>query len=239
MVERNEPFQIVRLKADSKYYYPASMGRKSWMKENSVPHTDIDIPLGHSRYGGPVIDLPRGTGHPEGLRFAAQLDLSKISPFDPFGLLPKRGQLFFFADIREDRGKVIFADVRNDELVRQIVDHREDFFRGTLIVDARSETETLEERFREPEDESEKEYAEANGLVWDYFGGTKKSKIFGIYTHCQYDMDQIMDITRSDKVLLLQVGEDFNDDGVFSVLIPREDLQRAKFDDCEFAWGQS
>src|SRR5262249_51603523 len=148
------------------------------------------------------------------------------SEFDPFGLLPKRGQLYFFADIRNDRGKAIFTDVRNDDLVRKIVDHREDFFRGTLIADAWKETETLDERFREPEDESEKEYAEENGLVWDCFAGTKKSKIFGIYTHCQYDMDQVMQITRSDKVLLLQIGEDFNDDGVFSVLIRREDLQR-------------
>jgi uncharacterized protein YwqG len=239
MVERNETFDIVRLKADSRRYYPASMERRSWMKENTVPHTDIDIPLGHSRYGGPVIDLPPDITHPENLRFAAQLDLSKISPFDPFGLLPKRGQLYFFADIRSDQGKAIFADVRNDDLVRRIVDHREDFYKGTLIMDAWSETETLAERFREPEDESEKEYAEANGLIWSSFAGSEKSKIFGIYTHCQYGMDQIMDITHSDKVLLLQVGEDFNDEGVFSVLVPREDLLRARFDNCEFAWGQS
>ena len=239
MVERSETFDIVRLKADSKQYYPASMDKESWMDESMVAHSAIDIAIGHSRYGGPVIDLPPGTAHPENLRFAAQLDLSKISKFDPFGMLPKRGQLYFFADIRCHRGKVIYADVRNDDLVRQIVEHRDNFFLGTLIVDAWSETETIDERFREPEDESEKEYAEANGLVWDYFAGTKKSKIFGIYTHCQYDPERIMHITRSDRVLLLQIGEDFNDDGVFSVLIPRDDLSRAKFDDCEFAWGQS
>ena len=90
-----------------------------------------------------------------------------------------------------------------------------------------------------PEDESEKEYADANGLLWDCFVGGKKSKVYGIYTHCQYDMDRIMDITHSDRVLLLQIGEDFTDEGIFSVLIPREDLRRRRFDDCEFEWGQS
>jgi uncharacterized protein YwqG len=239
MVERKETFDIIRLKADSKRYYPASMGRQSWMKDNAVAHTDIEILLGHSRYGGPVIDLPRGVAHPGDLKFAAQLDLSKISPHDPLGLLPMQGQLYFFADIRRDKGKVIFADVRNDDLVRQIVEHEDDFFEGTLIVDASSETETLDERFREPEDESEKEYAGANGLLWDNFAGGKKSKVYGIYTHCQYSMERIMDITHSDRVLLLQIGEDFNDEGIFSVLIPREDLRRRNFDDCEFDWGQS
>jgi uncharacterized protein YwqG len=239
VIERKETFDIIRLKADSKAYYPASMGRQSWMKDNVVAHTDIEIPLGHSRYGGPVIDLPPGVTHPKDLRFAAQLDLSTLSPHDPLGLLPKQGQLYFFADIRDDKGKVLFADTRNDDLVRQIVEHTDNFFQGTLIMGASSETETLDERFREPEDDDEKKYAEANGLVWDYFAGSKKSKVYGIHTHCQYSMEEIIDITRSDRVLLLQIGEDFNDEGVFSVLIPREDLRRGRFDDCEFAWGQS
>jgi hypothetical protein len=239
VVERKETFDIIRLKADANQYYPASMGRQSWMKDNVVAHTDIDIPLGHSRYGGPVIDLPPGVTHPKDLRFAAQLDLSKISPHDPLGLLPKRGQLYFFADIRQDQGKVIWADVRNVDLVRQVVEHQADFFAGTLIVDASSETETLHERFREPEDEEEKEDANANGLVWDYFAGGGKSKLYGVYTHCQYSMEQILDITHSDMVLLLQIGEDFNDEGIFSVLVPREDLRLRRFDDCKFAWGQS
>ena len=45
---------------------------------------------------------------------------------------------------------------------------------------------------------------------------------------------------QKDEILLLQIGENgFNDEGVFSVTIPREDLKKLNFDNCEFAWGQS
>ena len=64
--------------------------------------------------------------------------------------------------------------------------------------------------------------------------------MFGIYTHCQLDQEEIEQITLSNKVLLIQVGEnDFNDEGVFSVLIPKKDLESKIFTNCEFAWAQS
>ena len=80
----------------------------------------------------------------------------------------------------------------------------------------------------------------AQGLLWDDFAGSKQSKIFGIYTHCQLGEEEIIDILNSNKVLLLQVGENgFNDEGVFSVLIEKTDLIARDFSRCEFAWGQS
>ena len=236
----NRKFDIIRFTADSKPYYPASMARESWMPDTYVKHTDIAIPLGHSRYGGPVIDLPEGIGHPEGLQFAAQLDLAKFSPFDKTGLLPKTGQLIFFADILNDTGKVIYADVPNDSLIRIIKEHEDNFFLGILIDKIFADEEMFSERFREAEDEWDKEQADKDGKVWDYFAGSNKSKIFGIYTHCQYGQEKIEEITFSDKLLLLQVGEnEFNNEGVFSVLISTKDLLDRNFDNCEFAWGQS
>ncbi|WP_414713014.1 hypothetical protein [Sphingobacterium sp. UBA6645] len=38
----------------------------------------------------------------------------------------------------------------------------------------------------------------------------------------------------------MQIGENgFNDEGVFSVLIPKKDLKNLNFDNCEFVWAQS
>jgi uncharacterized protein YwqG len=240
MDKTKQIFEIISFTADNRQYYPASMKHESWMPENYVKHTEIEIPLGHSRYGGPVVDLPNGTNYPKDLRFAAQLDLSKFSPFDKSGLLPKTGQLIFFADIMNDTGKVIYTDVSNDELVRITKEHEDNFFSGILIDKIYADTETLEERFREPEDEDEEEEANEDGKVWDYFLGSDQSKIFGIYTHCQYGQEEIEEITFSDKILLLQIGENgFNDEGIFSVTIPKEDLKRLNFDHCKFAWGQS
>lgn len=91
----------------------------------------MDIALGQSRYGGAVIDLPKGVEHPQELRFAGQLDLAKFSPFDASGLLSKTGQLIFFADLFTDSGKVIYADVPNERLIRTVREHEDNFFQRT------------------------------------------------------------------------------------------------------------
>jgi uncharacterized protein YwqG len=233
-------FDIIRFTASNQRYYPASMERQKWMKDNHVKHTEINIPLGQSRYGGPVMDLPPGVEYPDNMRFAAQLDLAMFSPFDKASLLPKTGQLIFFADIMTETGKVIYSDISNTKLVRTIIEHEDNFFEGILIDKIFADIETMEERFRKPEDEWDRNHMNAEGKLWNDFAGSEKSKIFGIYTHCQYYEEQIKEITFSDKLLLLQVGENgFNDEGVFSVLISKKDLQNRNFDNCEFAWGQS
>ncbi|MCT1523176.1 YwqG family protein [Sphingobacterium hotanense] len=238
MDQKEQIFEIICFTADSREYYPASMEHENWMPENFVKHTDIDVALGQSRYGGPIVDLPPGVEHPENLRFAAQLDLSKFSPFDKSGLLPKKGQLIFFAEILNDTGKVIYADVANEKLVRITKEHEDNFYTGILIDQIYADTETFAERYYEPDDEDEE--TNEDGLVWGYFSGSEKSKIFGIYTNCQLQDEEIKEITFSDKVVLLQIGENgFNDEGVFSVLIPKEDLKNLNFDNCEFVWAQS
>lgn len=235
----NKKFEIISFTAENKQYYPALLKKESWMSETYVKYTELEIPLGKSRYGGPIIDLPKGIEHPENLRFAGQFDLAKFSPFDKSGLLPKTGQLLFFADIL-GKGKVIYADVSNESLTRIIKEHEDNFFLGVLVDKVFADTETFKERYREPEDKEEKIAANKNGKLWDYFAGSEKSKMFGIYTHCQYGQKEIEEITFSDKLLLLQIGENgFNDEGVFSVIISRQDLKNKKFDNCEFAWGQS
>lgn len=240
MDRHQQVFDIIAFSPAKWSYYPTSLEQADWMPPHWVKHTQIDIPLGHSRYGGPVLDLPPGLTPPQGLRFAAQLDLSRFSPFDPSGLLPSHGQLIFFADILTETIQVFYTGLPNDQLIRTINEHEDQFFLGTLIDSIFHDQETLAQRMRPAEGEEEKQYANADGKIWDYFAGSDKSKVFGILTHCQYSPNQIEAITFSDKVLLLQVGENgFNDTGVFSVLISRDALASKDFSNCEFVWGQS
>ena len=184
MSNNEKVFDIIQFTGDKTLYYGASINMPDILlsQGNYKKHTEVEIPLGHSRYGGPVVDLPPGITYPQGLRFAAQLDLSKFSPFDKTGLLPKSGQLIFFADILTDTGKVIYADIDNKDLVRHIKEHEDNFFSGMLVDEVFAGTETLSERFYEAEDEEEMEDANEDGMLWDYFAGSDKSKIFGIYT---------------------------------------------------------
>ncbi|MEG2301176.1 MAG: DUF1963 domain-containing protein, partial [Acinetobacter sp.] len=139
-----------------------------------------------------------------------------------------------------DKGKVIYTNTPNDKLVRVIKEHEDNFFSGVLIQDIFADTETFDERFREPEDEYEQEEMNENGQVWDSFIGCNTSKIFGIYTNCQSGQEEVEHITFSDRTILLQIGENgFNDEGVFTVLISKEDLKNLNFENCEFIWAQS
>src|SRR3954447_10776197 len=129
MNKTQKVFEIIRFTADKTLYYGASIDMPQILLHTReyMKHTEVEIAIGHSRYGGPVVDLPPGVEYPKDLFFAAQLDLSKFSPFDKSGLLPLSGQLLFFANIRNNTGKVIYADVPNENLVRHIKEHDEDF----------------------------------------------------------------------------------------------------------------
>jgi hypothetical protein len=240
MEKLSQPFDIIRFDGDHVRYYGASLDMPDILLKTGLykKHTAIEIPMGHSRYGGPVLDLPPGFTHPEGLRFAAQLDLTQFAPFNKHGLLPKTGHLFFFADIIRDKGLVHYADIPSSDLVRQIHEHDDNFYSGMRIDRIYPDTEYLAERLHDAGELVE--YANADGKIWDYFAGSEKSKVFGIFTHCQMSQEAIEAISFSDRIVLLQVGENgFNDTGVFSVLIHRQDLLDHDFSRCEFAWGQS
>lgn len=255
----NERFEIISLKAGQQYY-PASLqgtgGDLSSLEgllptetlssieidiyEHASMHTEVNLNIGQSRYGGPIIDIPIEFEIPENLNFAAQLDLHEISKHDKLGLLPSTGHLYFFSDIRKNSGKVFYEDVPNEKLSRKFKEHEGDFHMGVVIEDILSETESWIERFRKPEGEWEIKRANKKGFLWDEFGGTSRSKLFGIFTHCQKSQEEVENITNSDKILLLQIGEnEFNDEGVFSVLIPKKDLADQNFVNCEFYWAQS
>jgi uncharacterized protein YwqG len=223
-IKQDQVWPIVTFTADTRQYVPTSI---SHPLDGEVHHTEMEIPLGHSRYGGPIMDLPRGIELPRGLRFAAQLDLSVFSPCDVTGLLPKAGQLLFFADIRKEVGTVIHADVANSELVRTVVEHEDDFYSGVLIKNVQAGSERWAERF-------------ARRGQWDEFFGSNTSKMFGAPVHCQWPQQKVEEMLLSGRQVLLQIGENgFNDEGVFSVFIDQKDLASRDFSRCEFTWAQT
>jgi len=188
------------------------------------------MPLGASRVGGPIIDYPKNEELPADLFFVAALKLEEFAIHDKSGRLPKTGILYFFIGEGGDSGLVRYFEDSSVELVRHEKEHDRWFWDGCLIDSVSAETEEFESRYYDDPDD---------GRSWSSFAGTDDSKIFGIYTHCQRLEDEIRDITNSSKVLLLQVGENFTGEGVWSVLIEEDDLENLDFSRCEFAWGQS
>ncbi|NRA63430.1 MAG: DUF1963 domain-containing protein [Pseudobacteriovorax sp.] len=215
------------------------MDRSSWMPNSWVKHTEITIPMGHSRYGGPIIDMPPHVARPVDLEFVAQINLGEFSKFDKKDLLPKTGQLIVFADIRKDKGLVIYTDTSSEQLVRHIHEHESDFFAGILVGNIRNNSECLRDRLTHSEGGCYS-FVSDDGLVWDDFAGSETSKIFGIPTHCQWPFSIVKEKIDDDFIVLLQFGENgFNDEGVFSVLIKREHLKNRDFSSCEFHWAQT
>jgi len=239
---KQQEFDIISLVANSQRYYPASSKLESWMKGHYIPHNEIEIPLGASRIGGPIIDLPTSIKHPSNMEFTAQLDLNEISKYDKLNLLPSSGQLFFFSNTFADKGIVIYSDVPNKSLKRHIKEHENNFWDGYLIASIVAEKEHLSNRYsnRFVRENDKSQYLNNKGQAWDYFAGSNQNKIYGVMTHCQFEREFVLDYLYSDNVLLLQIGENgFNDDGVLTVMINRNDLEERKFENCEFYWGQS
>ena len=258
----DKTFDIIELIADKNQYFPNSMERESWMDDNWIKAKNMEIPLGQSRYGGCIIDLPKGIDIPKNMRFAGQLDLKVVSQFDKHNRLPKTGQLIFFADLMTNSGKVIYSDIANDELVRVIEEHEDNFFSGVLIIGFKSNQEKISDYYKVPEEELEcwecggnilkcecefeykTEHIERldlndEGKQWSDFEGYEKSKMFGVYAHCQTSAEERMEIMEK-EIVLLQIGENgFNDDGVFNILIKENDLRNGSFENCTLEWAQS
>lgn len=292
MIDRKIQFDIVSIEADDRRYFPTQKHiddfKEYWSKKEmktKFVYSDMEIPLGHSRYGGCVIDLPKNKPFPiareeydhptyqiakDGFeanytRFVAQFDMAKVGPLDKTGLLPKTGQLYFFTDIYNETGRVCYVDVPTDELERVIVKHDDNFFEGCLVKGFACQKESFEDLTRPLDEEAGEtecgecgedfricgcnyEYNEfqvedltPDGKVWDLWKGANQSKFFGIFTELQTNsIQELADMTFSDEVLLLQVGENgFNEEGVFYISIPKKDLEALNFDNCRFRWSQT
>lgn len=231
-----ETYKLIRFTPETKWYYPKSVDLGILADTKSyVDHANVNFSPDRSRIGGPIVDLPDHISYPDGMQFVAQLNLNEYSKHDPLGLLPKSGFLYFFIGGYGNEGAVYYADVKADDLIRVVKEHDKWFWDGCLVKTICQEEESFAERYSKADADSEGEAK----FEWDYFAGTEKSKIYGIYTHCQKHEGTIKRITKSDKTLLLQIGSDFTDSGVWSVLIKTSDLKKRDFSNCTFEWGQS
>ncbi|WP_053228005.1 DUF1963 domain-containing protein [Spirochaeta cellobiosiphila] len=193
-------------------------------------YREIDIPIGASRIGGPIVDLPNNIEYPENHFFMAQLNLSEFSQHDSLGLLPKEGFLYFFMEKGYgDEGKVFYSSCSKKELQRIKYEHNDWYYSGQLIGNIRNDRETFDDRFIVNDGIKE----------WDYFARDDVSKIYGIYTNCQASEEEIRYYTNNEEILLLHIGSNFLGEGVHCVFIDKTDLKNKDFSDCRFDYNQS
>ncbi len=193
-----------------------------------------EMPLGQSRIGGPVMDLPEGFEPPADLCFVAQLDLAWLSPCDESEALPDhQGFLYFFYNLFiEEAGvrqvaRVHYFPGTAQQLRRTIREHKGWFWRGTTLVNCSAEEEVLAGRYT------------ADGR-WDYFAGMNKTKIGGYPSNPQWGEREVAQALAGDgKFLLLQVGEDITEGGCLCFFIDGGDCFNKRFDNCQAVWGQT
>jgi len=199
------------------------------LKENST------FKLGESRFFSDTIDLSDDIEIPKGLEFVGQINLSEIAKHDTLDLLPKTGMLYFFQSPLEiaghyyEFGKVIYSE--NMDLKRKQIDINESnefMIRNFSLENINKSTEKFQDR-----------YVEYDGFVeYDYFKGEELNKIYGFYSSCQMEDEDIIKVSNR-YIVLLQLGADIYGEGVTTFMIPEEDLKNKNFDNIIFTYVQS
>jgi uncharacterized protein YwqG len=214
-----------------KYSTDVTIGElKNRNKKEYDNYLDKNIPIGCSIIGGPIVDLPPDIEYPEGYNFMAQLNCSEIKPYDKNGLLPENGFLYFFVKDYGDEGKVFYTQRNKGELKRIIKEHTDSFFYGKTVEGYKSETEAIEKRYMIEDGEK----------VWDYFKGDEISKIYGIYSNCQAGEEETLEFMKNEnRIILLQIGSDYFDEGCQSVFVNINDIKNKDFSKCIFEYNQS
>ncbi|KYH35572.1 hypothetical protein CLTEP_05160 [Clostridium tepidiprofundi DSM 19306] len=224
-----EYYKCIRFTPDPMTYCP----KQYIFRKTDMEYEKVNIPLGKSRIGGPVVDLPIDVQYPEDLFFVAQINLREFKDCFFNDYLPKEGFIYVFIGEDGDCGKVIYSNCKTKDLKRVVKEHGDWFYSGNLIKDIYVEEENISERYDE-------EWAkDGEELGWNPFAGTEKSKLFGIYTNCQYEEQELKAELLKGKILLLQIGEDFTEEGILSVRIDKDDLEKMDFTNCIIEWSQS
>ena len=192
-------------------------------------------PLGQSRLGGPVIDLPKGSSRRRTSSFVTQLDLAWLAPsVNGRCWLPEdHGFLFFFYNLFVEQNGVrqvalvhYFSGTAR-QLRRVVREHSGWFWRGMSLVGWCDGVEFMKDRYR------------PDGR-WDYFAGMKQSKIGGYPSNPQWQVEDVEQSLAGDgRLLLLQVGEDVTGGGCLCYFIEEADHFQRRFDHCEAVWGQT
>ena len=197
---------------------------------DSDNYLEIDIPMGCSRIGGPVVDLPNDIEYPKDYYFMAQLNCTEIKSFDKVGLLPEKGFIYFFTRNYLQEGYVFYTPKDKESLHRVTKEHEENYYSGKIIEKYKMETETISSRYEMENGKKE----------WNDFAGEELSKIYGIYTNCQAREEDILQFMEDkNRIILLQIGADYAGEGCQSVFINKDDLIKKDFTKCIFEYNQS
>jgi hypothetical protein len=225
----NKEYSIIKFDYSDKYLLTVDKESAEIYKDYKL-YSEITIPIGASRVGGPVVDLPDSIKYPEGYFFMAQLDMTEISQYDENGFLPKTGFLYFFVRHYGEDGKVFYTSEDKSKLKRVIKEHDDWYFFGRLVKNLNKTKETIKQRYEKIDGE----------VKWDYFSGEDISKLYGIYTNCQANEKDIINKMRNQKeLLLLQIGSNFFGEGAHEVFIDAADLLKHDFSKCIFEYNQS
>lgn len=194
-----------------------------------------EFELGETRFFSDTIDVPEDFEIPNGFDFVGQINLKDIKDFDNNNLLEKQGMLYFFqapsVDYEEkhyffELGKVIYTD--NMNLVRKKVDMEDYMIMNLSIKNITNDIEDFNSR-----------YSYKNGnLEYDSFYSDDLNKIYGFYTDCQMDVEDIKKISQK-YIVLLQLGSTIYGEGVTTFLISKEDLINKNFDKVIYQYVQS
>lgn len=193
-----------------------------------------DFELGETRFFSNYIDIGENVELPEYLDFVGQINLNEMSKYDINNLLPKSGMLYFyksplrFNDKYYDFGKVIYAD-SNKNLVRKklVLDKYNPKLNYSI-----NNIENCSERFSD-------RYTILNDkMEYLFFEGGELNKIYGFYTDCQMDDEDIKKISNK-YIILLQLGSQIYGEGVTTFLISEEDLKSKNFNNIIYQYIQS
>jgi uncharacterized protein YwqG len=192
-------------------------------------YSELDIPIGKSRIGGPIVDLPDGINYPDNFIFLAQIDCSEYKKCDRLGLLPDKGFIYFFTRDPGNVGCVFYTPKSKDALKRIIKEHLDWYYNGQLLDEPKNEIEKIDNRYKENNGKRE----------WDYNKGSEISKIYGIYSNIYKNEKETIDFMNDDNiVILLQIAGELQNEGCQTVYMNKEDLKRLDFSKCIFEYSE-
>lgn len=190
--------------------------------------------IGETRFFSEDIDISEDVEFPKFLEFVGQINLEEMSKYDENNLLPKKGMLYFYQsplsynDKHYVFGKVVY-DPLSENLVRKKITISENEQKQSFgIINIMNCDEKFSDRYR----------IENGEEIYSFFDGEELNKIFGFYTDCQMDEEDIKRVSNK-YIILLQLGSQIYGEGVTTFLITEEDLKNRNFDNVIYKYVQS
>ncbi|MBH1972078.1 DUF1963 domain-containing protein [Moraxellaceae bacterium AER2_44_116] len=252
-----EKYEVIKLRLSEKSYMPTFHDEyyeylakkfrttvkelKSGFSKQKDYYKSLTIPMGKSRIGGSVVDLPPNIEYPHDTCLVAQLNCEEISKYDKLKLLPTKGFIYVFIknmDIEGVSGIVIYSDADVSQLERVIKNESFWFGTGQLIEGCENLTESFEQRFINEDGEFELGCNTVEDMT----------RVYGMYTYGVYEglwLDSEPEVreiveNKNNMILLLEIANDCPEvDGSYSVYINENDLLNRDFSKCIFVHSQS